>query len=219
MFDHISLKVRNFEKSLAFYRAALAPLGYQEQELDETNRTVGFGPPGLIGLWLAEGTPSARVHLALKSVARAYVEAFHEAAVHQGGTSHGEPGLRPGYAKDYYAAFVIDPDGNNVEAVVHEAEKPVYYLGSYDIVDGERFRMYPPLVLALLPKYGGAVLASDTAAHLLEGTARSMNAIIRFPSKEAALGLYDDPAYREAKPIRQSSTTNTSMVLASQFGR
>jgi uncharacterized protein (DUF1330 family)/catechol 2,3-dioxygenase-like lactoylglutathione lyase family enzyme len=219
MFDHISLKVRNFEKSLAFYRAALAPLGYQEQELDETGKNVGFGQRGRVGLWLSEGTPSAGVHLAFKSGQRAQVEAFHEAAVQHGGTSHGEPGIRPSYAKDYYAAFVIDPDGNNVEAVVHEAEQPVYYIGSYDIVAGDRFRLYPPMVLALLPKYGGAVLASDTAAHLLEGTARTMNAIIRFPSKEAALGLYDDPAYQEAKSIRQSSTTNTSMVLASQFGR
>ncbi len=93
----------------------------------------------------------------------------------------------------------------------------VYYIGSYDIIDPNEFQKYPPLVLALLPKYGGVVLASDTAAVLLEGSARTMNAIIRFPSKEAALGLYNDPAYQEAKRIRQASTRNVSMVLVEEF--
>ena len=94
----------------------------------------------------------------------------------------------------------------------------VFYIGSYDIVDPNEFQKYPPLVMALLPKYGGVVLASDTAGHLVEGTKRTMNAIIRFPSKEAALGLYDDPDYQEAKRIRQTSTANVSMVLVEEFG-
>jgi len=89
----------------------------------------------------------------------------------------------------------------------------VYYLGTYDIIDPEQFKKYPPLVMALLPKYGGVVLASDTKAFVVEGTARTMNAIIQFPSKEAALGLYNDPDYQEAKRIRQASTKNISMVL------
>jgi uncharacterized protein (DUF1330 family) len=93
----------------------------------------------------------------------------------------------------------------------------VYYLGSYDIVDADEFQRYPPIVLALLPKYGGEVLASDTAGLLVEGTMRTMNAIIRFPSKEAAFGLYNDPDYQEAKRIRQRSTTNISMVLVDEF--
>jgi len=93
----------------------------------------------------------------------------------------------------------------------------VFYLGSYDIVDANEFQKYPPLVMALLPKYGGEVLASDTSGFLVEGTARTMNAIIRFPSKEAALGLYNDPAYQEAKRIRQASTRNTSMVLVEEY--
>ena len=67
------------------------------------------------------------------------------------------------------------------------------------------------------PKYGGVVLASDTTAHLVEGTKRTMNAIIRFPSKEAALGLYNDPSYQEAKRIRQASTRNVSMVLVDEY--
>ncbi len=93
----------------------------------------------------------------------------------------------------------------------------IYYIGSYDIVNNEQFQKYPPLVMALLPKYGGVVLASDTSGLLVEGTKRTMNAIIRFPSKEAALGLYNDPEYQEAKRIRQQSTSNVSMVLVEEF--
>jgi len=92
-----------------------------------------------------------------------------------------------------------------------------YYIGIYDIVDPNEFQKYPPLVLALLPKYGGLVLASDTEAFVMEGTARTMNAIIRFPSKQAALALYNDPAYQEAKRIRQASATHISMVLVEEF--
>jgi uncharacterized protein (DUF1330 family) len=92
-----------------------------------------------------------------------------------------------------------------------------FYIGTYDIVDPDEFQKYPPVVLALLPKYGGVVLASDTAAFLVEGTARTMNAIIRFPSKEAALGLYNDPDYQQAKRIRQASTRNVSMVLVDEY--
>ena len=93
----------------------------------------------------------------------------------------------------------------------------VFYIGTYDITDPVQFQKYPPLVMALLPKYGGAVMASDTDAFLVEGTKRTMNAIIRFPSKEAALGLYNDPDYQEAKRIRQGSTRNISMVLVEEF--
>ena len=92
-----------------------------------------------------------------------------------------------------------------------------YYIGSYDIVDPNEFQKYPPLVLALLPKYGGVVLASDTEGVLVEGTRRSLNAIIRFPTKQAALDLYNDPDYQEAKRIRQASTKNVSMVLVEEF--
>src|SRR5688572_28642344 len=93
----------------------------------------------------------------------------------------------------------------------------VYYIGTYDITDPAEFQKYPPIVLSLLPKYGGEVLASDTSAFVVEGTARTMNAVIRFPSKEAALGLYNDPAYQEAKRIRQGATKNVSMVIAREF--
>ena len=92
-----------------------------------------------------------------------------------------------------------------------------FYIGSYDIVDPQAFQKYPPIVMALLPKYGGEVLASDTSGQLVEGSIRTMNAIIRFPSKEAALALYNDPDYQEAKRIRQASTRNISMVLVDEF--
>jgi uncharacterized protein (DUF1330 family)/catechol 2,3-dioxygenase-like lactoylglutathione lyase family enzyme len=222
MFDHVSLKVRDFKKSFAFYQAALAPLGYDAQALDEAGKSVGFGPKGDVALWIVEGTPSSSVHLALRSPHRAAVAQFFEAALRSGGKDNGRPDLRPDYAKDYFAAFVLDPDGNNVEAVVHEAKvavKPTYYIGVYDIDKPGLFQGYPPVVFALLPKYGGEVLASDTSPYVVEGRARTMNAIIRFPSREAALGLYNDPDYQEAKRIRQASTSEITMVLVQGFSR
>jgi uncharacterized protein (DUF1330 family) len=95
-----------------------------------------------------------------------------------------------------------------------------YYIGSYDIVNMEEFQKYPPKVLALLPKYGGEVLASDIQAVSLEGTAKTMNAIIRFPSMESALNCYNDPEYQDKiKPIRINSTTNCTMVLVKEFNQ
>jgi len=93
----------------------------------------------------------------------------------------------------------------------------IYYIGSYDIIDPQEFQKYPPMVMALLPRYGGEVLASDVNGTVVEGSARTMNAIIRFPSKEAALGLYNDPDYQEAKRIRQASTRNVTMVLVDEL--
>lgn len=93
-----------------------------------------------------------------------------------------------------------------------------YYIGTYDINDVDLFQRYPPKVLALLPKYGGEVLASDPSPLVVEGKARTMNAIIRFPSKEAVLGLYNDPEYQEAKAIRHRSTSNCTMVVVEAFG-
>jgi uncharacterized protein (DUF1330 family) len=97
-------------------------------------------------------------------------------------------------------------------------DKPVYYIGAYDIVNMEEFMKYPPRVMAILPRYGGEILASDVEATTLEGSARTMNAIIRFPSQQAALNCYNDPEYqREVKPIRQNATRNSTMVLVKQF--
>ena len=119
MFDHITLRVRNFGKSLAFYRAALAPLGFEAQSLDEGGKSVGFGPKGAPALWLSEGTPHSAAHVAFKSPTRSGVSQFYEAGLKTGGKDNGKPGPRPDYGNDYYAAFVFDPDGNNIEAVTH----------------------------------------------------------------------------------------------------
>jgi uncharacterized protein (DUF1330 family) len=90
----------------------------------------------------------------------------------------------------------------------------IYYIGAYDIHDPAAFAAYPPGVMALLPKYGGRLLAADTQAQVVEGTARTMHAVIAFPSVDAALGLYTDPVYLPLKRLRQGVTRNTSMVLA-----
>jgi uncharacterized protein (DUF1330 family) len=104
-------------------------------------------------------------------------------------------------------------DGGFAHGSARRSSMSIYYIGTYDIHDPATFAAYPPGVAALLPKYGGRVLASDTAARLVEGTLRSMHAIIHFPSAEAALALYEDPAYEPLKRLRQSSTTNASLVL------
>jgi uncharacterized protein (DUF1330 family) len=93
----------------------------------------------------------------------------------------------------------------------------VYYIVNYDIEDMEEFQKYPPKVMALLPKYGAEVLASDTDAICLEGTAKTMNAIIKFPSEESALGCYNSPEYQEIQKIRLNSTKNGTMILVKQF--
>ncbi len=93
----------------------------------------------------------------------------------------------------------------------------VYYINSYDIENIEEFEKYPPAASLLIQKYGGVVLVADTAAIAIEGTARTMNAIIRFPSREAALSCYNDPEYQEIRKIRINSTKNCTMVLAKQI--
>lgn len=93
----------------------------------------------------------------------------------------------------------------------------VYYINSYDIIDVEEFQKYPPKVRPLLMKYGAEVIASDTQAICLEGIARTMNAIIKFPSEEAALSCYNDPEYEPIKQIRIDSTQNCTMLLVKEF--
>ena len=94
---------------------------------------------------------------------------------------------------------------------------PVYYVNTYDITDPVEFSKYPPLVRIVLQKYGAEVLALDLQAVAVEGKAHQMNAVIRFPSMEAALACYDDPEYQPAKKIRQSSTANCTMVLVREW--
>lgn len=117
MLDHVSLNISDIERSKAFYLKALAPLGYSIFRESETH--VGFGTDRP-DFWISQrGRPATEVHVSFRSPDRATVDAFYQAALAAGGTDNGPPGLRPHYHEQYYGAFVLDPDGNNVEAVCH----------------------------------------------------------------------------------------------------
>jgi len=127
MIDHLGISVRDFEQSRAFYLAALAPLGITTimqppLELTGGKRVAGLGSGGKPYFWIHEGQPGEGTHLALRADTRAQVDAFHQAALAAGAKDNGEPGLRPHYHPDYYGAFVIDPNGINLEAVCHRPE-------------------------------------------------------------------------------------------------
>ncbi|MDO9128089.1 MAG: VOC family protein [Parvibaculum sp.] len=115
MYDHIGLKAKDLKRASRFYEAALGALGLKLTYEDETMR--GFGAKKATGLYLSEGTPAKDVHIAFAASSRAAVDGFHEAGLKAGGKDNGAPGIRADYAPTYYAAFVIDPDGNNIEAV------------------------------------------------------------------------------------------------------
>jgi len=119
MYNHIGLKVRSLSASTRFYTATLGPLGHVPDDSG-----AGFGPPGAPALWLyeASGSGPAGTHVAFAAASRAAVERFHRAGLKAGGRDHGKPGLRRDYGANYYAAFLLDPDGNNVEAVCLQAE-------------------------------------------------------------------------------------------------
>lgn len=114
MFDHIGLKVKSLHASVRFYKAALAPLG-----LVPDSSGTGFGLANEPALWLYESGESQNggTHVALRAKSRTAVDNFHRAGLKSGGRDHGAPGLRADYSPTYYAAFLLDPDGNNVEAV------------------------------------------------------------------------------------------------------
>jgi catechol 2,3-dioxygenase-like lactoylglutathione lyase family enzyme len=119
MIDHVGLPVSDYERSKRFFAAALAPLGYAL--VMEFGEAAGFGAGAKPDFWIAAGRSGAPVHVAILSPDRATVDAFHRAALAAGGRDNGAPGLRPEYHASYYGAFVLDPDGNNVEAVCHAA--------------------------------------------------------------------------------------------------
>ena len=120
MLDHIDFGVTDLSASSRFFAAALAPLGVVL--LTEGSHGTGFGTNGQPCLFLAPtGATPSPMHLAFSARDRAEVEAFYRAALLVGGKDNGPPGLRPHYHPNYYAAFVIGPDGHNIEAVCHKA--------------------------------------------------------------------------------------------------
>jgi catechol 2,3-dioxygenase-like lactoylglutathione lyase family enzyme len=125
MLDHIGLTVLDFGRSRAFFVAALAPLGYapvMDVTKEETGgyEGAGFGVDGKPALWIGNGPrASGPIHVALVAKSRADVDRFYAAAIAAGGRDNGPPGLREHYHPNYYAAFVFDLDGNNIEAVCH----------------------------------------------------------------------------------------------------
>ena len=126
MIDHTSIHVSDLARSRRFYTRALAPLGVVERSVRDD--AVGYGaaepaplddPAGTF--WISAATPHApRPHIAFRAASRAQVDAFHREALRAGGADNGAPGLRPQYHARYYAAFVLDPDGYNIEAVFHQ---------------------------------------------------------------------------------------------------
>jgi catechol 2,3-dioxygenase-like lactoylglutathione lyase family enzyme len=120
VFDHIGIGASNLEASKAFFVKALAPLGVTV--VMEFPDAVGLGRNPKPSLWLSAGTVSGPLHLAFTAETRSQVDDFHRRALAAGGKDNGPPGLRPQYHPDYYGAFVIGPDGHNVEAVCHRPE-------------------------------------------------------------------------------------------------
>jgi catechol 2,3-dioxygenase-like lactoylglutathione lyase family enzyme len=120
MIDHIGISVSDFERSVAFYTKALAPLGYA-LIMKFDGQAAGFGVDGKPDFWIAPGGTKEHAHVAFRAKGRAVVREFYEAAIAAGGKDNGPPGPRPMYHEHYYGGFVLDPDGHNVEAVCHEA--------------------------------------------------------------------------------------------------
>jgi catechol 2,3-dioxygenase-like lactoylglutathione lyase family enzyme len=125
MIDHIGFPVSDYARAKAFYTAALAPLDYglimevaQEDRPGES--AAGFGANGKPDFWIGgEGALNKPVHIAIQAKDRATVDAFYKAALAAGGSDNGAPGIRAHYHPNYYGAFVLDPDGHNIEAVCH----------------------------------------------------------------------------------------------------
>ena len=117
MIDHISLRVSDFQRSLTFYKAALEPLGYTL--VFSNDKGAGFAGPDGGRIWIGhrEGASHGYAHIAILAKDRATVRKFYEAAMKAGGRDNGGAGPRPQYSPTYYGAFVLDPDGHNIEAV------------------------------------------------------------------------------------------------------
>jgi len=125
MIDHVTFGVSDFARSTAFYDAAFAPLGLKRL-FDVPPEHTGGAPCTGYGdarpfFWIIAADPTrGKLHLALQAERRAAVDAFYAAALAAGGRDNGGPGVRPHYHEHYYGAFVLDPDGHNIEAVCHQ---------------------------------------------------------------------------------------------------
>ena len=123
MIDHTGIPVSDFDRARSFYDKAFAPLGASLLMMVPVEHTGGVKVGGYgcerPVFWLHEATTGPGRHYAFSARSRAEVDAFYEAAMAAGGRDNGKPGLRPHYHPDYYGAFVLDPDGNNIEAVCH----------------------------------------------------------------------------------------------------
>jgi catechol 2,3-dioxygenase-like lactoylglutathione lyase family enzyme len=118
MIDHLGIAVSDFDRSKAFYAKALAPLGYTL--IKEFPGVAGFGVPPKPDFWFSVGAVTGQLHLCFHAATRTLVKAFYEAAIAAGGKDNGPPGVRAMYHPSYYGAFVLDPDGHNIEACCHE---------------------------------------------------------------------------------------------------
>jgi catechol 2,3-dioxygenase-like lactoylglutathione lyase family enzyme len=123
MLDHISLRVTDFERAKAFYLKALAPLGYEV--IMEFPGAAGLGVKPKPDFWITQvegGATTTTTHIAFAAANRRMVQAFYDAALAAGGKDNGKPGTRPEYHEHYFGAFVLDPDGHNIEACIHTPE-------------------------------------------------------------------------------------------------
>ncbi len=124
MIDHTGYNVSDFQKSKNFYLKALKPIRYEALVVMSKEQAganvIGFGEAPKPDFWMVEGTPQTpHIHIAFRAETRAQVDEFYKAAMEAGGRDNGKPGLRRHYHANYYGAFVLDPDGHNVEVVCH----------------------------------------------------------------------------------------------------
>ena len=124
MLDHVTLAVSDFTRSIAFYDQVLEPLGIARHFTDSASGFAGYGANDALFFWIGqqEEAVSTITHVAFTAPDRTIVAKFHAAGLGAGGLDNGLPGLRPHYHADYYGAFILDPDGHNIEAVCHRPE-------------------------------------------------------------------------------------------------
>lgn len=121
MIDHVSIHVSDIDRAKKFYARALEPLGYLLAVEFADYKVAGFAAEGKTDLWLSGSGVSQTSHVAFSAPNRSTVEAFYDAAIEAGARDNGKPGYRKNYTPGYYAAFILDPDGHNIEVVFHDS--------------------------------------------------------------------------------------------------